>query len=53
MNSFLQILLHIPTFLSTLKEFYKNKIEKDKVVYNLIELSEHPRNKNLLYKINK
>ena len=51
MNSFLQILLHIPTFLPTLKELYKNKIEKDTVVYNLIELSEHPRNKNLLYKI--
>ena len=51
MNSFLQILLHIPTFLPTLKQLYRNKIEKDTVVYNLIELSEHPRNKNLLYKI--
>ena len=51
MNSFLQILLHIPTFLPTLKDLYKKTIEKDTVVYNLIELSEHPRNKNLLYTI--
>ena len=51
MNSFLQILLHIPKFLPTLKKLYKNKIEKDTIVYNLIKLSEYSRNTESLYKI--
>ena len=51
MNSFLQILLHIPTFLSTLKKLYQNKIEKDTLIYYLIKLSEYPNNTKSLYKI--
>lgn len=42
MNSFLQILLHTPTFLPKLKELYYNKIGEDTLIYNLIKLSEYP-----------
>ena len=51
MNSFLQILLHIPTFLPKLRELYKNKIEEDTIIYNIIKLSENPFDNNSLYKI--
>lgn len=42
MNSFLQILLHTPSFLPKLKELYYNKVGEDTLIYNLIKLSEYP-----------
>lgn len=43
MNSFLQILLHTPSFLPKLKDIYeKNKIGENTLVHNLIKLSEYP-----------
>ena len=51
MNSFLQILLHIPTFLPKIKELYFNKVNKDTLIYNLIKLSEDPYNTKYLKEI--
>ena len=45
MNSFLQILLHIPLFLKQLKNIENNN--KD-IIYYLIKLSEDPKNRNIL-----
>ena len=42
MNSFLQILLHTPTFLPKLKGIYNDKIGENTLIYNLIKLSEYP-----------
>lgn len=53
MNSFLQILLHIPDFLPKLKENFSNNIEKDSLIFNLIKLSEYPSNTKYLYEIKK
>lgn len=53
MNSFLQILLYIPTFLPKLKKFYKNKLEEETLIYNLIELFENPYDTKFLYQIKK
>ncbi len=53
MNSFLQILLHVPSFLPKLKELYKNKIEKNTLIYNIIKLSEYPNDTKYLYDIKK
>lgn len=53
MNSFLQILLHIPSFLPNLKLLYKNKVTEDTLIYNLIKLSEYPKNTKYLYGIKK
>lgn len=53
MNSFLQILLHTPNFLPQLKKYCKNNIEKDKIIYNLMELSENPYDTKYLYEIKK
>jgi len=53
MNSFLQILLHTPSFLPKLKLLYKNNIEENTLIYNLIKLSEYPKNTKYLYEIKK
>jgi len=44
MNSFLQILLHTPSFLPKQKFLYKNNIEENALIYNLIKLSEYLKN---------
>ena len=46
MNSFLQILLHTPHFLETLKESY-NGITNEPLIDSLIEISEYPNIKSL------
>lgn len=51
MNSFLQIILHIPNFLPELKKIMN--IEKDSLIFNLIKLSEYPSNDKYLYEIKK
>lgn len=51
MNSFLQILLHIPSFLPNLKKYYKDNIDEDTLILNLIKLSENPKNNGFLYNI--
>ena len=53
MNSFLQILLHSPTFLPKLKEVYDNKIGENTLIYNLIKLSEYPHKTIYLKEIKK
>jgi ubiquitin C-terminal hydrolase len=53
MNSFLQILLHIPNFLPKLKENFSNNTEKNSLIFNLIKLSEYPSNTKYLYEIKK
>ena len=53
MNSFLQILMHIPNFLPNLKKYNKDNINEDTLVYNLIELSENPKNNEFLYNMKK
>ena len=54
MNSFLQILLHLPSFLPKLKKYYyNNNIEEDTLIYNLIKLSENPYDSRYLYEIKK
>ena len=51
MNSFLQILLHIPNFLVNLKtDYYKSKKESQ-LIKNIINLSDYPNNKKYLYLI--
>ena len=50
---FFQILLHTPTFLPKLKKFYRNKVEEETLIYNLIELSENPYDTKFLYQIKK
>ena len=46
MNSFLQILLHIPQFLKQLKNLENNNNKN--IIYYLIKLSEDPKNRNIL-----
>ena len=53
MNSFLQILLHIPTFLPKLKKIHENNIGENTLIHNLIKLSEYPRNTKYLKEIKK
>jgi ubiquitin C-terminal hydrolase len=53
MNSFLQILLHTPTFLPKLKEYYYETIEENTLAYNLIKLSEYPYDTKYLKEIKK
>ena len=53
MNSFLQILLHTPTFLPKLKEIYDNKMGENTLIYNLIKLSEYPHTTIYLKEIKK
>ena len=53
MNSFLQIILHTPTFLTNLKKYYKNNIDRDTITNNLIKLSENPNETHYLYEIKK
>lgn len=53
MNSFLQIFLHTPTFLLKLKIFYRNKVEEEALIYNLIELSENLIKLNFYIKLKK
>ena len=53
MNSFLQILLHIPTFLPKLKEIYEKNIGENTLIYNLIKLSEYPYSTKYLKEIKK
>lgn len=52
MNSFLQILLHSPSFLPKLKKINTN-INQNTLIYNLIKLSEYPNNTKYLYEIKK
>ena len=51
MNSFLQILLHIPNFLEYLKKDYKNSNKESILIQNIINLANFPNNKNYLYLI--
>ena len=53
MNSFLQILLHTPSFLPKLKEVYKNKIGQNTLINTIIQLSEYPNDTKYLYQIKK
>ncbi len=53
MNSFLQILLHTPTFLPKLKEIYQKNIQENTLVHNLIKLSEYPYKTKYLHEIKK
>ena len=46
MNSFLQILIHIPFLISSLKK-NKKKFEPDSSITNLIEIADEPTEKNL------
>lgn len=48
MNSFLQILFHIPSFLNKLKEYYKENCDNKNIIYYLIKLSEDPNDINIL-----
>ena len=48
MNSFLQILFHIPSFLNKLKEYYKENCDNKNLIYYLIKLSEDPNDINIL-----
>ena len=50
-NSFLQILLHIPQFLYNLKKEYQNTNKKSPLIENIINLSKYPNNKKYLYLI--
>lgn len=40
-------------FLPKLKKFYKNKVEEETLIYNLIELPENPYDTKFLYQIKK
>jgi len=53
MNSFLQILLHIPTFLPKLKEICYNNFDENTLAFKLIKLSEYPFSTNYLKEIKK
>ena len=53
MNSFLQILLHIPTFLPKIKQLYYDKVNENSLIYNLIKLSEYPKDTKYLKEIKK
>ena len=46
MNSFLQILIHIPFFISSLKK-NESKFNPDSLILNLIEIADKPTKKNL------
>lgn len=53
MNSFLQILLHIPNFLDNLKKEYQKSNKKSPLIESIINLSEYSNNKNNLHLIQK
>ena len=53
MNSFLQILFHIPNFLNVLSENDTDYYKQDTLIYNIIYLSKYPYNSEHLYKIKK
>ena len=44
MNSFLQILFHIPNFLNVLRENDTDYYKQDTLIYNIIYLSKYPYN---------
>jgi len=44
MNSFLQILFHIPNFLNVLSENDTDYYKQDTLIYNIIYLSKYPYN---------
>ena len=46
MNSFLQILIHVPGLIEQLME-YKNKIYKNSLLYYLLEIADNPSKDNL------
>ena len=51
MNSFLQILLHIPNFLKNLRKDYNKSKKESQLIKNIINLSDYPNNKKYLYLI--
>ena len=53
MNSFLQILLHTPKFLNYLYEYIYKGLDKDSLIYNILNLSKYPLNSNYLLQIKK
>ena len=53
MNSFLQILLHIPNFLNVLSEYDIKDYGQDDLIYNIFYLSKFPFNSEYLFKIKK
>jgi len=52
-NSFLQILFHIPNFLNVLSEYDIEDYGQDDLIYNIFYLSKFPFNSEYLYKIKK
>lgn len=50
-NSFLQILLHSPNFLSNLCKYNINEFTNDTLFYNIMNLSKSPYNSTYLYNI--
>ena len=53
MNSFLQILLHIPNLVENLKKEYQKSNKKSPLIENIINLSKYPKNKKSLHLIQK
>ena len=46
LNSFIQIFIHIPGVINSLKD-YKNKIQKNSILYNLLKLADDSSRDNL------
>ena len=46
LNSFIQIFIHIPGVINSLKD-YKNKIQKNSILYNILKLADDSSSENL------